>query len=118
MNYDVKFNIVDKDGKVLVEGERFIIGSTKNNAYMYQGKGGVSFNQSKDYYNFKGVPGNVAALIEEGKAFVRLDSLYLKYGPAEAKKEKQIPNSKVSEYKRTKVFNNAKGEFDNIDVKL
>ena len=115
LNYEAKFNLVDKNGKVLIEGERFLIGSTKNNAYMYQGRGGIIFNQSKNYFNFKGIPGNVAALIEEGKAFVRLDSLYLKYGPFEEKKEKQIPNSKVLEYKRTKVFNKDKGEFDNID---
>ena len=34
------------------------------------------------------------------------------------KAEITIPKSKVSEYNRTKVFNSAKGEFDNIDVKL
>ena len=88
------------------------------NNFVYMGQEGVNFGQTNNFYEFKDIPDNVAALIEEGKAFVRLDSLYLKYGLPEKKTEKQIPNSKVLEYRRTKIFNNAKGEFDNIDVKL
>ena len=82
------------------------------------GNGGLLFEQFYKSYGFKDVPSNVAALIEDGKAFVRLDSLYVKYGPSNKKAEITIPKSKVSEYNRTKVFNSAKGEFDNIDVKL
>ena len=116
LDYEIKIDIVDTNGKVLVKGDRFAVASTNN--YVYMGQEGVNFGQTNNFYEFKDIPDNVAALIEEGNAFVRLDSLYLKYGLPEKKTEKQIPNSKVSEYKRTKVFNSAKGEFDNIDVKL
>ena len=118
MDYEIKCNIVDKNGKVLVEGNRILIASTKYNSNIYMGKGGVWFDQSKKSFGFKDVPKNVAALIEDGKAFVRVDSLYVKYGATEEKKEVQIPKNKVFEYNRTKVFNKAKGEFENIDVKL
>lgn len=116
LDYEIKIDIVDTNGKVLVKGDRVAVASTNN--YVYMGLEGVNFGQTNNFYEFKDIPANVAALIEEGKAFVRLDSLYLKYGLPEKKTEKQIPNSKVLEYKRTKVFNNAKGEFENIDVKL
>ena len=116
LDYEIKFDIVDTNGKVLVKGDRFAVASTNN--YVYMGQEGVKFGQTNNFYEFKDIPDNVAALIEEGNAFVRLDSLYLKYGLPEKKTEKQIPNSKVLEYRRTKIFNNAKGEFDNIDVKL
>ena len=116
LDYEIKIDIVDTNGKVLVKGDRFAVASTNN--YVYMGQEGVNFGQTNNFYEFKDIPDNVAALIEEGKAFVRLDSLYLKYGLPEKKTEKQILNSKVLEYKRTKVFNKDKGEFDNIDVKL
>lgn len=116
LDYEIKIDIVDTNGKVLVNGDRFAVASTNN--YVYMGQEGVNFGQTNNFYEFKDIPDNVAALIEEGKAFVRLDSLYLKYGLPEKKTEKQLPNSKVLEYKRTKVFNKDKGEFDNIDVKL
>ena len=38
------------------------------------GNGGMLFEQFYKSYGFKDVPSNVAALIEDGKAFVRLDS--------------------------------------------
>lgn len=118
MDFEIKCNIVDKNGKVLVEGNRILIATTKFNKYIYMGNGGMLFVQFNKSYGFKDVPSNVAALIEDGKAFVRLDSLYVNYGPSDKKTEITIPKNKVSEYNRTKVFNSAKGEFDNIDVKL
>jgi hypothetical protein len=116
LDYEIKIDIVDTNGKVLVKGDRFAVASTNN--YVYMGQEGVKFGQTNSFYEFKDIPDNVAALIEEGNAFVRLDSLYVKYGPSDKKAEITIPKSKVSEYNRTKVFNSAKGEFDNIDVKL
>ena len=116
LDYEIKIDIVDTNGKVLVKGDRFAVASTNN--YVYMGQEGVNFGQTNNFYEFKDIPSNVAALIEDGKAFVRLDSLYVKYGPSDKKTEITIPKNKVSEYNRTKVFNSAKGEFDNIDVKL
>ena len=118
MDYEIKCNIVDKNGKVLVEGNRTLIATTKYNQHIYMGNGGILVYQFNKSYEFKEVPSNVATLIEDGKAFVRLDSLYVNYGLSAKKKEVQIPKNKVSEYNRTKVWNKAKGEFENTDVKL
>ena len=119
MDYEIKCNIVDKTGKVLFEGNRVFIASAQYNSKNYMEKGGgVRFQQFNKSIEFKDVPKSVATLIEDGKAYVRLDSLYLKYDPSEEKAEKIIPKNKVSEYNRTKVFNKAKGEFENIDVKF
>ena len=64
--YDIKLNIVDENGKILVKGGRKLL--IKEND-----------NSSVDY-NFEGISPEIAKLIDEGKAKAVVDSLYLNYG--------------------------------------
>ena len=58
--YDIKLNIVDKDGSILVKGTRQLI-------------------QSRNY-KFESVNKDISAKIQNGDAHVVVDSIYLNYG--------------------------------------
>lgn len=57
--YDLKFNITDKNGKVLFEGKRTLTGGT---------------------YTFAGVPQSVMKVIDSGEASIAPVGIWLQYG--------------------------------------
>ena len=86
--YDIKFNIVDKNGKLLAKGGRKLL-------------------NTNNVYEFSGISQKIAKLIEEGETKVEIDSLYLNYGSFESKAYsttdrafvKNLPDMKVDSSK-------------------
>ena len=60
--YDFKFNIVDKNGKEIVKGKRWL--------------GGTDY----DRLTFSGIKPDIMDLIDNGEAFINLQTVYLEYG--------------------------------------
>ena len=59
---DLKFNIVDENGKELVKGKRLLVGTEDNTI------------------TFTGIKPEIMDLIDNGQAFINLQTVYLEYG--------------------------------------
>lgn len=73
--YDLKFNIVDENGKECVKGKRHLLGD-KTEYYDEIGR----VIDRKEKITFTKITPDVMDLIDNGKAFVNLTNCYLEYG--------------------------------------
>lgn len=135
--YDIKLNIVDENGNVLAQGTRRLL-SEKDDLEVDDEEFGKFFDiYNKDKYSigmytFNGITSDAAKLIEEGKARIKPEAVYLKYGAINEDEdltkddrtvvnklpEIQLKLENINFYKIEKVMDEDKNEFIIVETRL
>lgn len=135
--YDIKLNIVDENGNVLAQGTRRLL-SEKDDLEVDDEEFGKFFDiYNKDKYSigmytFNGITSDTAKLIEEGKARIKPEAVYLKYGAINEDEdltkddrtvvnklpEIQLKLENINFYKIEKVMDEDKNEFIIVETRL
>ena len=135
--YDIKLNIVDENGNVLAQGTRRLL-SEKDDLEVDDEEFGKFFDiYNKDKYSigmytFNGITSDAAKLIEEGKARIKPEAVYLKYGAINEDEdltkddrtvvnklpEIQLKLENINFYKIEKVMDEDKHEFIIVETRL
>ncbi|MCR4952744.1 MAG: hypothetical protein K6A43_01600 [Treponema sp.] len=133
--YDVKLNIVDENGNVLAQGQRRILSEDDDIQVDEEEfeKYFDSYNKDKytiGMYTFSGITSDAAKLIEEGKARIKPEAVYLKYGAISGDDdsddrtifdklpEVQIKLENINFYKIEKIMGEDSREFDIVETRL